>query len=345
MSPICQLDHLTTGYRQKNGTRIVSSQLNASLRRGQMTCLLGANGTGKSTLIRTICGFLKPIEGQIILDGQNVTALSAREMSKLVSVVLTDRVDIPNATVRELVELGRSPYTGFMGTLSTDDREKAALSMKQTGIWHKHFQPVAQLSDGERQKALIAKALAQDTPLIVLDEPTAFLDLPARVEIMHLLRHLCMQEQKCILMTTHDLDLAMQMADKLWLLQPDQPLLSGSPEDLMLQNAFQPMFAKSGIEFDPRTGLFRIAHPHHGQLAVKGHGFGYVMLRRALSRRGIHTVGKTDNDQTWVEILGLDSPWFELFANGHRIVKTASAETVVDKAVGLANVYTGPRPD
>lgn len=330
---ICQLSHLTTGYRTGQGVKTISQGLDATLPSGQMTCLLGANGTGKSTLLRTICGFLKPLSGHVSVAGREVAGLSAREMSRLVAVVLTDRVEIPNATVTELVQLGRSPYTGFMGRLGSDDVAIACRAMQQAGIWHKRHQTVTSLSDGERQKALIAKALAQETPLIVLDEPTAFLDLPARVEIMQLLRSLCSDKGVSIFMTTHDLDLALQMADRLWLLQPDRPLVTGSPEDLMLQDAFAAMFAQSGIEFDIRTGLFQIQHPYRHHIAVKGHGFGYVLLRRALARLGIRTVGYGGGQALWIDIRGIDVPEFAVMYDAHLLLVSPSVERVVAQVV------------
>lgn len=248
-------DKLSTGYWHKKQAVVVNKQISAHLKAGEMTCLLGANGSGKSTLVKTLCGFLPPLHGEIKLNGLPLARLSVRERAAMVSIVLTDKIESANLTVEELTALGRSPHTGFLGRLKAADHGIVQQAMLSAGIAHKRHQSLAQLSDGERQKALIAKALAQDTPLIVLDEPTAFLDMPARVEIMYLLRQLCSQQQKSILITTHDLDLALQMADRLWLLHSKGPLISGTPEDLLLQGALQELFHRHGITFDQNHGL------------------------------------------------------------------------------------------
>lgn len=202
---------LTVGYR---GHRVVED-ISISLPCGRLVCLLGPNGAGKSTLLRTLCGFQPPIAGTVTISGSDITTMSAAEVARLVSVVLTDRPLTPSLTAREMVGMGRAPYTGFWGRLSDDDRRLVSEAMQTVGIAPLATRRMGRLSDGERQKVMIAKALAQHTPVIVLDEPTAFLDYPSKVAIMKTLARLAHDEGKTILMSTHDLELAAQLGDEL----------------------------------------------------------------------------------------------------------------------------------
>lgn len=203
--------HLTIGY---HGHRVVED-ISLSLPCGRLVCLLGPNGAGKSTLLRTLCGFQPPIAGTVTISGNNITTMSAAEVARLVSVVLTDRPLTPSLTAAEMVGMGRAPYTGFWGRLSDDDRRLVSEAMQTVGIDSLATRRMGRLSDGERQKVMIAKALAQHTPVIVLDEPTAFLDYPSKVAVMKTLARLAHDEGKTILMSTHDLELAAQLGDEL----------------------------------------------------------------------------------------------------------------------------------
>lgn len=204
-------NRLTVGYR---GHRVVED-ISLSLPCGRLVCLLGPNGAGKSTLLRTLCGFQPPIEGTVTISGSDITTMSAAEVARLVSVVLTDRPLTPSLTAVEMVGMGRAPYTGFWGRLSDDDRRLVSEAMQTVGIAPLATRRMGRLSDGERQKVMIAKALAQHTPVIVLDEPTAFLDYPSKVAVMKTLARLAHDESKTILMSTHDLELAAQLGDEL----------------------------------------------------------------------------------------------------------------------------------
>ena len=204
-------NRLTVGYR---GHRVVED-ISLSLPCGRLVCLLGPNGAGKSTLLRTLCGFQPPIAGTVTISGSDITTMSAAEVARLVSVVLTDRPLTPSFTAAEMVGMGRAPYTGFWGRLSDDDRRLVSEAMTTVGIAQLATRRMGQLSDGERQKVMIAKALAQHTPVIVLDEPTAFLDYPSKVAVMKTLARLAHDEGKTILMSTHDLELAAQLGDEL----------------------------------------------------------------------------------------------------------------------------------
>ena len=204
-------NRLTVGYR---GHRVVED-ISLSLPCARLVCLLGPNGAGKSTLLRTLCGFQPPIAGTVTISGSDITTMSAAEVARLVSVVLTDRPLTPSLTAAEMVGMGRAPYTGFWGRLSDDDRRLVSEAMQTVGIAPLATRRMGQLSDGELQKVMIAKALAQHTPVIVLDEPTAFLDYPSKVAVMKTLARLAHDEGKTILMSTHDLELAAQLGDEL----------------------------------------------------------------------------------------------------------------------------------
>lgn len=332
MSAILEIKELSIGYSQTRNCKLVAKNLNGVLNKGEMTCLLGANGRGKSTLMKTICGFLKPLAGTLLLNGLEIGKLSEKEMAKQIAVVLTEKITAPNATVWELVAYGRSPFTGFLGRLSASDNNMVQKAIEQCGIAHKKYAQLSTLSDGERQKATIAKALAQDTPFIILDEPTAFLDLPARVEIMQLLRQLASKTGKSILMSTHDLDLALQMSDQLWLLHP-QYITAGSPEDLLLTNAFQSMFNKKGIEFDNKTGMFKVQYQHQFVFPVQGHGFEYVLLRRAFARKGIKLIQCKKTEPIWIEILNNRNNPFILKKQGDDALSFDSVEKLVKYVV------------
>lgn len=216
------LKNLVVGYPDGRHTRQLNHAANEEAHDGMLTCLIGANGAGKSTLLRTIAGFQLPLEGTVLLGGDDVRALSPRQRAERMAVVLTDRPDVMCTTVWEMVATGRAPFTGFWGRLSGKDRSIVTRSLRLVGIEWMADRTVASLSDGERQKVMIAKALAQQTPVILLDEPTAFLDYPSRVEVMQLLLNIAHKEHKTVLLSTHDLDLALQTADRLWLFEKER---------------------------------------------------------------------------------------------------------------------------
>lgn len=255
------LKDLCIGYRGKNGTRKVAEHINAAILSGELTCLLGANGVGKSTLLRTLSAFQPALSGDILISGSPLTSISDKELSRMISVVLTEKPDIRNMTVRELVALGRSPYTGFWGTLHEDDWQVVDEAIDVVRISSLRERMVHTLSDGERQKVMIAKALAQQTPTIFLDEPTAFLDFPSKVEMMQLLRRLAIEAQKTIFLSTHDFELAVQVADKLWLMEKNETFCKlnvGTPQQLAQEGALARYVERPGIAFDPQTLTVRV---------------------------------------------------------------------------------------
>jgi iron complex transport system ATP-binding protein len=209
------LKNLSIGYRQKTDSRKVLKDINLSIFSGELICLLGPNGIGKSTLLRTLSGLLPKLSGTIMINSRALEEYSEKELSKQVGVVLTDHPQLRNMRVEELVALGRAPYTNFFGGLSSEDKVFVDEAISLVGIDKLRGRMIRELSDGERQKVMIARALAQQTPVIILDEPTAFLDFPSKVEVMKLLRNLAHDMHKTILLSTHDLDLAVRLADTL----------------------------------------------------------------------------------------------------------------------------------
>lgn len=252
-----KLIDLNIGYLTKGHQNVVAQGLNATISSGELTCLLGRNGIGKSTLLRTLSAFQPKLGGEILLNGSDISALSDKALSRLIGIVLTEKPDIRNMTVEELVGLGRSPYTGFWGTLTEEDRHIVSESIHLVGIEPLRQRMVQTLSDGERQKVMIAKALAQQTPIIYLDEPTAFLDYPSKVEVLQLLRRLAAEEQKTIFLSTHDVELALQLADRLWLMDTDG-LSVGTPHELSAQGALSRFIERPGITFDTATLQIRV---------------------------------------------------------------------------------------
>lgn len=251
--PTVTLSSLSIGYRLRGGDKVVAAGINASLHAGELTCLIGANGAGKSTLLKTLAAFLPKLGGSIYIKDKEVADYTNRELSQLVGVVLTSRPEAENMTAEEVVGLGRTPYTGFWGTLGADDRRIVTESMEQVGVAHLAARTVTTLSDGERQKVMLAKALAQQTPIIILDEPTAFLDYPSKVDTLLLLTRLSHETGKTVFMSTHDLELALQTADRLWLMPGNGHVITGTPRELADSGDLSAFIERRGIEFDKET--------------------------------------------------------------------------------------------
>ncbi|CCZ80709.1 ABC transporter ATP-binding protein [Odoribacter laneus] len=302
---------LSIGYKTKGNQKIVAQHLNSVIYNQELTCLLGANGVGKSTLLRTLSAFQPKLAGTIDLLGKEVSSYSDKELSTLLGIVLTEKCDIRNMSVTELVGMGRSPYTGFWGKLSPADKQIVANAIDTVNIRPLAHRLTHTLSDGERQKVMIAKALAQQTPIIILDEPTAFLDFPSKVEIMQLLHRLSRESHKTIFLSTHDLELALQIADKIWLMDKVNGLTTGTPEDLALNGHLSHFFARKGITFDLETGLFRITNHYRYKIRLTGHGQKYAMARKALQRNEILADRKVESEVV-IETGNLQSPEFIL---------------------------------
>jgi len=327
MQSFINLSNISTGYINGSRRKAVTSGLNGNLYKGELTCLLGPNGMGKSTLLRTLSAFQPSLNGQISVDGRCLGEYSTGELARTISVVLTERPAIPNISVEEFVALGRSPYTGFFGKLTNYDTQIVQKSIEQVGVTNLKDRQWLSLSDGEKQKVMIAKSLAQETPVIFLDEPTAFLDLPSKVEIMHLLHRLARENNKLILLSTHDMELALQMADRLWVLAGTDTLWTGSPEDLLMDKIFTDFFERDGIKFDRKTGGFRVQNKIDYSVNLKGKGFEFGLIKTALMRMYIDAGEEKDSEYT-IEIDRKDRTVFNLIKQNKIIFTSPSIEEI-----------------
>lgn len=277
---------LRVGYKGKRGETSIAETSELSVSPGEFICLLGPNGVGKSTLIRTLAGIQAPLHGSIRLQGTPFDRLSPRERARGIGVVLTESLPIGMMDAYSLVALGRHPYTGWLGTLNQVDRDRIDWAFKSVNATGLERRRIVELSDGERQKISIARALAQETPLILLDEPTAFLDLPSRIEIIATLRNLAHQERIGVLMSSHELDLALRYADYLWVFTDEKKLVKGYPEELALNGQIANSFASEQVCWDVERGGFHTQLHSHLRACVSGSGNYANWTRRALERLG-----------------------------------------------------------
>ncbi|WP_149193447.1 ABC transporter ATP-binding protein [Luteimonas suaedae] len=253
---------------------------------GEFVCLLGRNGQGKSTLLRTLGGFLAPVAGEVLLHGRPVRSLRGVERARRIAVVLTERPQVGALGVMDLVEMGRQPYTGWAGVLTAEDRRIAAAALEQVGGAHLAGRTVDSLSDGERQRVMIARALVQQPEVMLLDEITAFLDLPSRVTIIDMLRRIAAEKGVTIILSSHDLELSLQTADRLWLLPGQGRFIDGTPEDVALSGAVGDAFNQENLAFSLASGRFESSVVAGLSVYVEGDDVATAWLARALRRRG-----------------------------------------------------------
>lgn len=247
---VAHTNSLAVGY----GSRIVLANIELTIGTGSFTVLIGANGSGKSTLLRTLSGSQKPLSGHVFIGGKDISTLSHREIAQNVSLVLTDRNGGGGLTVEETVAIGRYPYTGITGRMSDNDKEIVDRAISLIGIGHMQNRLVGTLSDGERQKTMIARALAQDTPLLIMDEPTAFLDVAGRIEIIGLLKSLALSG-KSIILSTHDIDTVLKVADNVWIVDKENSTVISSARDTAIENGSFDLAFPSLI-FDKTTSTY-----------------------------------------------------------------------------------------
>ena len=255
---ILSTTNLCIGYATEKVVNQIASELNLNLAEGKLIALIGANGVGKSTLLRTLTGIQKPISGSVELAGKPLDGLGASEMAQQISVVLTENLPPSNLTVFELVALGRQPYTDWMGTRSSDDKKMIEWAMEQTQIVEKKKKKHHEISDGQLQRVLISRALPQDTPEIIVDEPTTHLDLLHKVSLLKLLKKLSKETNKCIVFSTHDIDMAIQVADEMIVMTADS-VVQDEPCNLISKGTFSKLFDDSSITFDATFGKFIIS--------------------------------------------------------------------------------------
>lgn len=248
---------LSIGYSHKKADTVIAKDINLSLQKGSLVALIGANGIGKSTLLRTLTHIQKPLSGSILLNGRELTSYSSKELAQNLSLVLTESLPPSNLTVFELVALGRQPYTNWLGTLSQEDVAQVNNAITLTQIEHLADKKHYEISDGQLQKVLIARALAQDTPLIILDEPTTHLDLLHKVSLLRLLKKLANETGKCILYSTHDLELALQLSSQI-IVMTKESIVQDTPANLIANKIFDKLFDDDSIYFDTLKGGFTV---------------------------------------------------------------------------------------
>jgi iron complex transport system ATP-binding protein len=322
---IATLKDLAIGYVHPRGPdSVVAGDLDLYLAVGELVCLIGPNGVGKSTLLRTMAGMQPPLAGRVILNGHDIRTLKARELARLLSIVLTERVHVGILSAYALVGLGRTPYTDWTGKLSAHDQEIVRWAIRTVGATELALRNVSELSDGERQKVMIARALAQEPRLMILDEPTAYLDLPRRVEVMRILRRLARTSGSAVLLSTHDLDLALRSADRIWLMRSGGIIEVGAPEDLVLNGAFEATFHSEGIAFDREAGSFKIHTERGSEIRLRGSGIESAWTRRALEREGFCVQHDGSPDLACVEVVGSgsDTTWSTIVGPETRVHST-----------------------
>ncbi|MFP4366825.1 MAG: ABC transporter ATP-binding protein [Bacteroidales bacterium] len=295
-SHILHTRDLAIGFKgNKKETGFIFGNISVNAGKSELIALFGPNGIGKSTLLRSLVKLQYPLSGNIFLFNENINNFSRSSLSRKLGFVSTETIRVNNMKVYDLVSLGRYPYTGWMGRLNNYDIEKVEDAINMVGIKRLENKYINQLSDGERQRAMIARTLAQDTGIIVLDEPTAFLDLPNKYEIVHLLQSMARKNGKTIIFSTHDLNIAIQEADKIWLMLGNG-IIQGAPEDLILEGSFGQMFEDTQLKFSDHTGEFRIRREAGSRIGLTGPEPENKWTRNALERIGFEVTGQPGPD-------------------------------------------------
>lgn len=307
-----ELKQLSVGYLQPGDQPLeVLKNINLTAAPGEIVALIGSNGIGKSTLLRTIAAFQPSLAGEIQISGKGLKTLNPKEISRIMSFVSTETIRIPNLSVFDLVAYGRFPYTNWIGMLADEDKRVVYDAIEKVGLGEMAGKPVMQISDGERQRAMIARALAQDTPVIILDEPTAYLDVSNKYEIFHLLQVLAGERKKTIILSTHDLNIALREVDKLWIVT-ETINYQGAPEDAVLHGWLNQMFNNEHIGFDDKEGEFYFRKNFKAKVKVEGEGLPLIWTLRALNRKGYQIVMQAEPD---FKIVAQENRW-KLISSG-----------------------------
>lgn len=282
---ILSFDSLRIGYGSGKHETMLLTPLSASAVEGELIAVIGRNGIGKSTLLRTITGLQKPLGGEIFFEDRNIMGYSRMELALKVSYISTEVVKVSNMSVYDLVGLGRFPHTNWIGKIEEKDNDAIIDALEKTSMFSFRNRFISELSDGERQKAMIARIVAQDTGIMIMDEPTAFLDVAGRYEIFHLMNLLSANSGKTIIFSTHDLQMALGYADKIWLIG-NNGLVEGAPEDLMIMGAFDHLFDSAAVMFDSYEGTFSFRNKPKGNIFIEGKGKRKHWTEKAINRAG-----------------------------------------------------------
>lgn len=296
---------LVVGYGSRRRPRPVLRHVDLEVRAGEFVCLLGPNGIGKSTLLRTLARTQPALGGRVEIAGKDVRTLSAGALARVLAVVLTERPAVEGLSARRVVEIGRYAHASWFGGQSDRDRAVVDWALDAAGAAHLADRDLQRLSDGERQRVMIARALAQQPVLVILDEPTAFLDVSARVEMMALLRRLARDQDLSVVVSTHDLDLALRLADRIWLVPPDGLVISGAPEDLMAAGHIARTFGGRRLAFDVVTRAMQWHDDPRGHASLRGEGLARRLARAVLEREGIDL----DDARAGVHVVVDDDGW------------------------------------
>lgn len=317
LPPTIQLHDLSTGYRSRREEKVISRHLELAIAPGEVVMLMGPNGSGKSTLMHTMAGLLPPLSGEVIISGKPLSSLKMKELARLLSLVLTERIPAGNMSISDIVAVGRYPYTGFRGSLRPEDKVVIREALRACHLDGMQERLYSTLSDGEKQRVMIARALAQETPLILLDEPTAHLDLPSRLEVTTMLRSLARSLGKSILISTHELDLALGWADTIWLMDRAGEIVSAAPEDLILGGHIERVFGAPGLSYNQERGEFSIRQSGGKKIYLRGEGLRYIWTSRALQRLGYEVCPSTG---AYPEVVLSDEGWILVLPSGARSV-------------------------
>lgn len=277
------VESLKIGY----GSGSLLPPLSASASGGELVAVIGRNGIGKSTLLRTIQGLQASLGGDVLIDGKKLPEFTRAQLARKIGYISTEIVRVSNMRVCDLVTLGRFPYTNWIGKTDNEDKIAIENAIRKTGLEDLVNRYIAELSDGERQRAMIARALAQETEILIMDEPTAFLDVISKYEIVNLMKEFT-SEGRTVIFSTHDFNIAVNQADKIWLML-DGNLVEGAPEDLILAGAFNHLFGSDIVEFNKRDGTFLFRTKFRGNIYIEGQGLVRCWTEKALARRGYST--------------------------------------------------------
>jgi iron complex transport system ATP-binding protein len=314
-SLVIESDKLKLGYRQNGQVNVVCENVTLHAAPGELIALVGRNGAGKSTLLNTLAGMNTPLAGRLLLYGKDAAKHSLADRARWMSYVSTEMIKVSNLSVYEVVALGRFPYTNWLGVLSDNDKLVVSKAIERVGLGHLSHRPVNRLSDGERQRAMVARTLAQDTSIILLDEPTAFLDLPNRFETINLLLSLAREESKTIIFSTHDLSVALHHADKMWVISESQ-LFEGAPEDLVLNGVFDRLFPESGLAFDAQRYIYTEPAKTKGTITLWAENELLLDITSKVLERNGFISEYTDKEQASLTVCALPEQQWTLTRNG-----------------------------